>query len=73
MTTKTRTGRARLATSPFKPQPEPLIDQFALGDRVSHDTYGLGRVTGTDADVVTVDFATRRVRVASPYRKLRKL
>lgn len=69
----TKPGRPHLASSPFKPRPEPSIDRFVVGDRVSHDTYGLGRVTGIDAGAVTVDFETRKVRVASPFRKLRKL
>lgn len=73
MTTRPGRGRPPLATSPFKAQPEPLIDLFAVGDRVSHDTYGLGRVTDAEASAVTVDFQTRKVRVASPYRKMRKL
>jgi hypothetical protein len=73
MTTRSRPERPHLATSPFKPRPEPLVDLFALGDRVSHDTYGLGRVTNVEANTVTVDFAARMVRIASPYRKLKKL
>ncbi|HEY9293775.1 MAG TPA: hypothetical protein VIP98_21055 [Microlunatus sp.] len=73
MTTRSGPGRPHLATSPFKPQPEPLIERFILGDRVSHDTYGLGRVTGADASAVTVDFDSRTVRVVSPYRKMKKL
>ncbi|MBO0812040.1 MAG: hypothetical protein J2P23_08325 [Microlunatus sp.] len=73
MTTKPGPGRPHLTTSPFKPHPEPLIDRFAVGDRVSHDKYGLGRVTGADSDAVTVDFVTQKVRVTSPYRKMKKL
>lgn len=70
----TRPGpRRHLVTSPFQPQPEPLIDEFVVGDRVSHDAFGLGRVTDTAADAVIVEFQTRRVRVVSPYRKLKKL
>ena len=73
MTTKSGPGRPRLATSPFKPESEPLIDRFVLGDRVSHDTYGLGRVTGADANAVSVDFESRTVRITSPYSKMSKL
>ena len=69
----TRPGRPHLATSPFKPEPEPLYDRFAVGERVSHDSYGLGRVTGADASAVTVDFATRTIRITSPYHKMKKL
>lgn len=73
MTTRPGPARPHLATSPFKPQPEPLIERFAVGDRVSHDRYGLGRVTGAESSAVMVDFQTRKVRVASPYRKMKKL
>lgn len=73
MTKRPGPSRPHLSTSPFKAEPEPVIDRFALGDRVSHDTYGLGRVTGAEASAVMVDFAARRVRVTSPYRKMRKL
>ena len=73
MTTRSRAERPHLATSPFKPRSEPLVDLFVLDDRVSHDTYGLGRVVGVDAGAVTVDFGGRKVRIASPYRKLKKL
>lgn len=72
MTTKPG-HRPHLASSPFAPKPEPLITRFDLGDRVSHDTYGLGRVTHTEAHAVIVDFEARRVRIASPYRKMSKL
>ncbi len=65
--------RRHLASSPFQPEPEPVIEQFALGDRVSHDTYGLGRVTGMGDGTVTVDFGSQTVRVASPFHKLEKL
>ncbi len=40
---------------------------------VSHDSYGLGRVTGADAGGVTVDFSTHIVRITSPFKKMSKL
>lgn len=73
MTTRPGTGRAHLASSPFKRQPEPVIERFAVGDRVSHDTYGLGRVTGIEDNAATVDFEPRTVRITSPYAKMKKL
>jgi hypothetical protein len=73
MTTRSGHGRRPLASSPFKPQPEPTIGVFAVDDRVSHDTFGLGRVIGTEASAVTVDFAGRRVRVTSPFGKMEKI
>lgn len=65
--------RAHLPSSPFKPEPEPVIEVFTLADRVSHDSYGLGRVIGVDADGVTVDFSNQTVRIPSPFRHLSKL
>lgn len=62
--------RRHLASSPFKPDPEPVIQQFERGDLVSHDSYGMGRVIAAEADAVTVDFGTQRVRITSPFRKM---
>jgi len=73
MTTRSGAGRRYLAASPFKPQPESPIEQYAVDDRVSHDTYGLGRVIGTHEGAVTVDFGAQQVRVTSPYSKMEKL
>jgi transcription elongation factor GreA-like protein len=49
-----------------------VIEQYALGDRVSHDTFGLGRVTGVESGAVTIDFGSHSARIVSPYRKLEK-
>jgi len=65
--------RRHLASSPFQPDPEPVIEQFESGDLVSHDTYGVGRVIGTEADAVSIDFRTQTVRIKSPYHKMTKL
>jgi hypothetical protein len=65
--------RRHLATSPFRPQPEAVVPQFACGDQVCHDVHGVGRVVSTDADAVTVDFGTKTVRVLSPFRKMAAL
>lgn len=63
-----------LSSSPFQaPDPEPAIEQFETGDLVSHDAYGMGRVLGTEANAVVVDFGTQKVRIASPYSKMTKL
>jgi transcription elongation factor GreA-like protein len=50
-----------------------LIEQFAVDDRVSHDTYGVGRVKGVEEAAVTVDFRSRTVRIVSPFHKMEKL
>lgn len=72
MTTQSK-GRRHLATSPFQPDPEPVIEQYAVDDRVSHDAYGLGRVVHVDAAAVMVDFRSQTVRIPTPFRKLARL
>jgi hypothetical protein len=62
--------RRHLATSPFQPRPEPVIATFECGDLVSHDSYGMGRVTNAEADAVTVDFGSQTVRIVSPFHKM---
>lgn len=67
-----RAGR-HLASSPFRPPAPIVIETYALGDRVSHDKYGLGRVTGMEAAAVTVDFGGQSVRIPSPYARMELL
>jgi len=73
MTTRSGAQRSHLASSPFKPKPEPVIEHFELHDRVSYQSYGLGRVVGEETTAVTEDFGNRTVRIASPFHKLEKL
>jgi hypothetical protein len=73
MTKRGQAKRRYHANSPFQPPPEPVIEQFSLEDRVSHDTYGVGRVVGQEDDAVTVDFGTRTVRITSPFHKMERL
>ncbi len=49
------------------------MKEFAPGDQVTHDRYGLGRVLTADESGVFVDFGTQRERIAAPYTKLTKL
>jgi hypothetical protein len=65
--------RRHLASSPFQPRPDPVIEQFECGDLVSHDSYGMGRVIAAEAAAVTVDFGTQKVRITSPFHKMSKL
>lgn len=65
--------RRHLASSPFQPDPEPVIEHFQCGDLVSHDSYGMGRVVGAEALAVTVDFGSQTVRVTSPFHKMSHL
>jgi len=68
-------SRRYLSTSPFGlPPPDPPMEQFAVQDQVTHDTYGLGRVIGVEADIaLAVDFGSGRVRIVIPCAKLTKL
>ena len=67
-------GRRRhLASSPFRPDPEPIIEQYALGDLVSHDSFGVGHVVHTESGAVIVDFRSQTVRLTSPFSKMTKL
>ena len=72
MTTSAR-PRRHLASSPFQPDPEPVIEEFSLDDLVSHDSYGMGRVVNVEGAAVTVDFRSQTVRVPSPFRKMSRL
>ncbi|MBV9024074.1 MAG: hypothetical protein JO362_09845 [Streptomycetaceae bacterium] len=72
--TKRPAPRRHLSTSPFKAPVPPLVEHFSLGDRVSHDRYGLGKVIGVeDGSAVHVDFGSRQVRIVHPYAGLHKL
>lgn len=73
MKTRSAAQRRHLPSSPFNNEPIPVVESFEVGDRVTHDKYGLGRVVHEGGDAVTVDFGERRVRVTSPYPKLTKL
>jgi transcription elongation factor GreA-like protein len=51
-----------------------LAKHFALGDRVSHDQYGLGRIIGVeDGIAMLVDFGSTQTRIVSPYTGMDKL
>jgi len=67
--------RRYLPTSPFgMPEPEPPLEQYSIDDKVSHDTYGLGTVTGVeDGIALLIDFGTHVQRIPTPSAKLIKL
>jgi hypothetical protein len=52
---------------------EAEIQSFEVDDRVSHQSYGLGRVVGKEPAAVTVNFGTRTLRIPSPFHKLERL
>ncbi|MFJ9843320.1 hypothetical protein ACIRYZ_23185 [Kitasatospora sp. NPDC101155] len=65
-----------LPTSPFKARVEAPRKHFAVGDRVTHDRYGLGRAIGVEGDsdiAVLVDFGSRQERITQPYTGMFKL
>jgi hypothetical protein len=70
-----RAARRHLPTSPFnRPAADPPVEQFAEGDQVNHDQYGLGVVIGVEDDIaVLVDFRPRQERITAPYNKMTKL
>lgn len=44
---------------------------YTVGERVSHDSYGLGRVVKLEGNTaVNVDFGTHTERIPLPSRKL---
>lgn len=74
--TKSAAVRRTLPTSPFKARVEAPLKRFAVGDRVTHDTYGLGRaiaVEGGGDIAVLVDFGSRQERITQPYTAMFKL
>lgn len=71
--TYSATSRRHLSSSPFRREAEPVIEQFAVDDHVTHDTYGVGRVLTADQRCVTVDFRNRTARIDSPFHGLEKL
>ncbi|WP_314171822.1 hypothetical protein [Streptomyces winkii] len=72
--TKPPAPRRHLPTSPFKAPVEPLVKDFALGDRVSHDRYGLGTIIGVEEGLaMLVNFGSLQARIVSPYTGMDKL
>ncbi len=73
VTTSSGNPRPRHASSPFQPQRASVIEGYVVDDRVSHDSYGLGRIVGVDAGGATVDFMGKTVWITTPFRKMTKL
>ncbi|MBK3570418.1 MULTISPECIES: hypothetical protein [Streptomyces] len=72
--TKPAAPKRYLPTSPFKAPAAAAPKHFAVGDQVTHDMYGLGRVIGIeDGIAVLVDFGSVQERILSPYAKMSKL
>ncbi|TJZ41930.1 hypothetical protein FCH28_36070 [Streptomyces piniterrae] len=72
--TKRAVSRRHLPTSPFKSPAAPPHKHFTVGSRVSHDVYGLGRVTAVEEGIaVVVDFGSMQQRITTPYSKMTSL
>ncbi|MGW2636570.1 hypothetical protein [Streptomyces sp. NPDC001348] len=72
--TKPAGPKRHLPTSPFKAPVVPAPKHFAMGDQVTHDVYGLGRVVGVEEGIAAlVDFGSTQMRILSPYAKMTKL
>ncbi len=72
--TKPTITRRYLPTSPFKAPVTRPLEQFAVGNRVTHDEHGLGRVIGIEGEIaVLVDFGSQQERITSPFSKMTKL
>lgn len=56
--------RRVLPTSPFQrfETPPATTDGYSIGDRVTHDRLGLGRIIAIDPQFLTVDFSGGIVR-----------
>lgn len=72
--TKPSAPKRFLPTSPFKAPATLPPKQFAVGDQVTHDVHGLGRVISVEDGIAAiVDFGSARERILSPYAKMSKL
>ncbi len=62
------------ASSPFQAEPEVVHPVYEVGERVSHDSWGLGRVVSVESDTaVSVDFAGSVRRIILPTSRLESL
>jgi hypothetical protein len=72
--TKASAPRRHLPTSPFNAPTVPVVQDFTVGERVSHDRFGLGRVLEVEDGVaLLVDFGSHRTRIVTPYKGTHKL
>jgi len=73
MKTSRSATRRHLPTSPFKRPPDPVYDEYAAGELVTHDKYGLGRILAVERQAVVIDFGPQKMRITEPYARLFKL
>ncbi|WP_369053196.1 hypothetical protein [Kineococcus terrestris] len=64
MSPRASVPRRHLPTSPFQPAPPaPRSEEFAPGDRVTHDRHGMGTVVSVEVDDwCTVRFSSGELR-----------
>ena len=69
--TMTSPSRRYLSSSPFAPPAEVVHPTYAIGDRVCHDTFGLGRVINVEGTIaVSIDFGSFTRRITLPAARL---
>jgi len=66
--------RRHYASSPFQALPEVLDEVYEVGVRVSHDTFGVGRIISLqDTRSAQVDFGSGAQHVVIPCAKMTAL
>lgn len=66
--------RRHLASSPFAPKPTVIEEVYQVGARVSHDSFGLGRILSVQGmSSAQVDFGNGSVHVPLPCRSMTAL
>jgi hypothetical protein len=65
--------KPHLPNSPFRAAEAPVIPDFAVNDRVTHDRHGLGSVVKVTGDRIHVRFGENTVSVAMSSSKIHPL
>lgn len=65
--------KPHLPNSPFRAAEVPVIPDFAVNDRVTHDRHGLGSVVRVTGDRIHVRFGENTVSVAMSSSKIHPL
>jgi hypothetical protein len=67
----TSLSRRHLTSSPFAPPADVDHPTYVVGERVCHDTFGLGRVINVEGTVaVSIDFGSFTRRITLPASRL---
>jgi hypothetical protein len=74
MSSRATGSRRFIPNSPFSSRDEPAeAETYEVGDQVSHDRHGLGRVIETGSSELVADFGSTVRRIPLPSTKLTKL